>query len=131
MNRVVDVRLAGGKRVDAEINGMVIHTDQAVENGGESSAPEPFHLFVASIATCAAVYALEFCQAREIPTEGMGLTLTYEWNEKKQACERFNIDLRLPPDFPDKYKRAVIRVMDLCAVKRHIVNPPEFLITAG
>jgi ribosomal protein S12 methylthiotransferase accessory factor len=108
MKRIVDVRLAGGKKVDAEINGMVIHTDQAVENGGEGTAPEPFHLFVASIATCAAVYAFEFCQSREITVEGMGLTLSYEWNEKKHACERFDIHLKLPPGFPDKYKSAVI-----------------------
>ena len=73
---------------------------------------------------------MEVCQAREIPLEGMGLTMTCEWDETKQACEKFNINLRLPPGFPDKYKRAVIRVMDLCAVKRHIVNPPEFIITA-
>ena len=130
MNEVIDVTFPGGKKVDARINDMVIHTDQTIENGGEGTAPEPFHLFVASIATCAGVYALEFCQAREIPAEGMGLTMTYEWDERKQACEKFNINLRLPPGFPDKYKRAVIRVMDLCAVKRHIVNPPEFIITA-
>lgn len=131
MNKVIDVRFADGKKVDAHINGMVIHTDQTIENGGEGTAPEPFHLFVVSIATCAAIYALQFCQAREIPVEGMGLTMTYEWDEIKQACEKFNINLRLPPGFPDKYKRAVIRVMDLCAVKRHIVNSPEFVITAG
>jgi putative redox protein len=131
MNKVVDVRFPGGKKVDARVNDMVIHTDQAIENNGEGTAPEPFHLFVAPITTCAGVYALEFCRAREIPAEGMGLTMTYEWDERKQACERFDIDLKLPPGFPDKYKRAVIRVMDLCAVKRHIVNPPEFVITAG
>ncbi|MDD5207119.1 MAG: OsmC family protein [Desulfobacterales bacterium] len=130
MNKVIDVTFPGGKKVYAQINDRIIHTDQTIENGGEGTAPEPFHLFVASIATCAGVYALEFCQARKIPAEGMGLTMTYEWDERKQACEKFNINLRLPPGFPDKYKKAVIRVMDLCAVKRHIVNPPEFIITA-
>lgn len=130
MDKSIAVKFPGGKRVDAQIGGMVIHTDQAVENGGGGAAPEPFHLFLASIATCAGIHALEFCQAREMSVEGMGLTLTYEWNEKKQACESLHIDLKLPPGFPDKYKKAVIRVMDLCAVKRHIVNPPEFIITA-
>jgi putative redox protein len=130
MEKSIAVKFSGGKKVDARIGDMVIHTDQARENGGEGTAPEPFHLFLASIATCAGIYALEFCQAREMPSEGMALTLTYDWNEKKQACERLHIDLKLPPGFPDRYKKAVIRVVDLCAVKRHIMNPPEFIITA-
>jgi uncharacterized OsmC-like protein len=131
MVKSIAVKFPGVKKVDAQIGDMVIHTDQAIENGGEGTAPEPFHLFLASIATCAGIYALEFCQTREISSEGMGLTLTYEWNEKKHGIERLHIDLKLPPGFPDRYKKAVIRVMDLCAVKRHIVNPPEFVITAG
>jgi ribosomal protein S12 methylthiotransferase accessory factor len=61
----------------------------------------------------------------------MALTMTYDWDEKKQACERLHIGLKLPPGFPERYKKAVIRVMDLCAVKRHIMNPPEFILTAG
>jgi ribosomal protein S12 methylthiotransferase accessory factor len=130
MEKSITVEFPGGKRADATVGDRVIHTDQPIENGGEGTAPEPFHLFLASIATCAGIYALEFCQAREMSTEGMGLTLTYHWDEKKQACERLHIDLRLPPGFPDRYKKPVIRVMDLCAVKRHILNPPEFVITA-
>jgi hypothetical protein len=73
---------------------------------------------------------LEFCQAREISTEGMTLNLSYDWDEKKLTCERLSIDLKLPFGFPDKYRKAVIRVMDLCSVKKHILKPPEFVMTA-
>jgi hypothetical protein len=33
-----------------------------------------------------------------------------------------------PPEFPEKYKKAVVRVMDLCSVKKQILNPPAFFI---
>jgi putative redox protein len=131
MEKTVDVFFPGGKRVDARMGGMVVRTDQTKENGGEETAPEPFQLFLASIATCAGIYALEFCQAREIPTEGMALTLSYEFDEKKQVCERLKIDLKLPDGFPEKYKKAVVRVMDLCSVKKTMMQPPEFVITAN
>ena len=88
-------------------------------------------LFLASIATCAGIYALEFCRAREVPTEGMRLTMTCEMDEKNQVCERVSIDLKVPEGFPEKYKKAVVRVMDLCGVKKHIFKPPEFVITAS
>lgn len=131
MSGKIDVSFPGGKRVDATIGDMTIHTDQTFENGGTGTAPEPFQLFLASIATCAGIYALEFCQAREIPSEGMTLSMSYEFDEKKQLVERLHIDLKAPPGFPERYKKAVVRVMDLCSVKKHIMNPPEFLLTAS
>lgn len=131
MKKTIEVSFPGGKRVDAKIGNMVVPTDQALENGGTGTAPEPFQIYLASIATCAGIYALGFCRAREVATEGMTLTLTYEMDEKNQVCERLNIDLKLPSDFPEKYKKAVVRVMDLCSVKKHILKPPEFVITTS
>jgi len=131
MSGKIDVTFAGGKRVDAVIEGMLIRTDQTVENGGTGTAPEPFQLFLASIATCAGIYALEFCRARELSSEKMALTMHCEWDEKKHAIERMTIDLKLPPGFPDRYRKAIVRVMDLCSVKKHILNPPEFVITTS
>jgi putative redox protein len=131
MSGKIDVTFPGGKRVDATIGGMLIRTDQTVENGGTETAPEPFELFLASIATCAGIYAIEFCQARELSSEGMALTMHCEWDEKKHAIEKMTIDLKLPPGFPDRYRKAIVRVMDLCSVKKHILNPPEFVITTS
>lgn len=129
MKKSIEVVFSGGKRVDAKIGDMIVPTDQPKENGGEETAPEPFQLFLASIATCAGIYALEFCRSREISTEGMSLSLSYLFDEKKHACERLDIMLKLPTGFPEKYKRAVVKSMDQCTVKRHILRPPDFVIT--
>jgi uncharacterized OsmC-like protein len=131
MEKTIAVEFPGGKRVDARMDGVLIPTDQTKERGGEGTAPAPFQLFLASIATCAGIYALEFCRARGISGEGMTLTMSYEWDEKKHAIETMRIQLMLPPGFPDQYKKAVVRAMDLCSVKKHIIHPPEFVITTN
>jgi putative redox protein len=131
MSKTLEVYFPGGKRIDAKIGDFVVHTDQSLANGGEESAPEPLQIFLASIATCAGIYALEFCQAREISSEGMALTMRCEWDEKQQSIEKLHIDLKVPPGFPDRYKKAVARVIDLCSVKKHIIHPPEFIITVN
>jgi uncharacterized OsmC-like protein len=128
---VLDVSFPGGKRVDAKIGKFVAKTDQSVSYGGDASAPEPFQLFLASIATCAGVYALNFCQSRQIETDGMLLTMECDWDEEKKRYEKFSINLKLPEDFSEKYRKAVIKAMDLCAVKKHMINPPEFEITTS
>ena len=127
----VEVSFPGGKKVDAQIGKFRINTDQAVTNGGEESAPEPFQLFLASIATCAGIYAVSFCQSRKIPLDGMTLSMKCDWDEDKKMYSKMSINLRLPEGFDEKYQRAIVRSMDLCSVKKHMINPPEFEITAS
>ena len=128
---LLDVSFPGGKRVDAKIGKFVAKTDQSIAYGGDASAPEPFQLFLASLATCAGIYALNFCQVRKIETNGMSLTMECEWDEEKKRYEKFSLNLKLPEGFSQKYRKAVIKSMDLCAVKRHMVDPPEFEITTS
>jgi ribosomal protein S12 methylthiotransferase accessory factor len=120
------VRFPGGKRVDAEYDGMTIRTDQSPKDGGEGSAPPPFDLFLASIATCAGIYVKGYCDARSIPTEGVGLEMQIEREPGKYRVARLVLEIRLPEGFPEKHREAVIRAADLCAVKKHILQPPAF-----
>jgi putative redox protein len=70
----IHVTFPGGKRVDADFGTQVVKTDQSREHGGEGTAPEPFDLFLASLATCAGLYVLGFCNARGLSTDGIELT---------------------------------------------------------
>ncbi len=122
------VRFPGGKRVDAEYSGFTIRTDQPPQGGGEGTAPPPFDLFLASIATCAGIYVKGYCDSRAIATEGLGLEMRIERDPEKSRVARLVLEIRLPEGFPDKHREAVIRAADLCAVKKHILNPPAFEI---
>ena len=122
------VTFPGGKRVDAEYGGFTIRTDQSGLGGGEGSAPPPFDLFLASIATCAGIYVKGFCDSRGIPTVGLGLDMHVETEPASHRVGRLVLEIRLPQDFPETHREAVIRAADLCAVKKHILNPPAFEI---
>ena len=119
----------GGLTVSASFRGHDILTDQPEKAGGGNAAPPPFDLFLASIGTCAGFYALRFCQSRGIATEGLAVTLEPVRDPETRRIGRIRIDVRLPPGFPARYRRAVVRAIDQCAVKRHILEPPEFEVT--
>ena len=127
----MDMRIyfAGGKRVDAQYKGFNIQTDQSVMNGGEGKSPPPFDLFLASLGTCAGFYVLIFCQERDIPTKDIDLVLRTLRDTESRMIKKITIYINLPDGFPDKYKNAVRQAADLCAVKKHIINAPEFEIT--
>jgi len=114
----------GGARVDAHFNGFTVKTDQPPQGGGEGAAPTPFSTFLASLGTCAGIYVLGFCRQRGIPTAGIRLLQRMESDPQTGLISRVSLDIQLPPAFPDKYREAVIRSAEQCAVKKHLEHPP-------
>ena len=128
MKESLVVSFPGGKKVDVDIGNFKINTDQSHEHGGDASAPEPFAMFLASLASCAGIFALGFCQSREISTEGFALYLDWENEDKPPFAAKARFRLVLPKDFPEKYQASIIRSVEKCRVKHYIHNPPEFSI---
>jgi ribosomal protein S12 methylthiotransferase accessory factor len=120
----IEVTFPGGKRVDARVGSYVVHTDQPVEAGGAGSAVAPFDLFLASLATCAGIYVLGFCQARGLSTEGIGLRQRVEVDPATKLPKHVRLELALPPSFPEKYRAAVLRAAEGCKVKKTIAAAP-------
>ncbi|MES9816437.1 MAG: OsmC family protein [Candidatus Thiodiazotropha sp.] len=122
----IQVSFTGGKRIQAKIGDYTIETDQPLRYGGDASAPAPFDLFLASLATCAGIYAWNFCESRKLSTEGMDLRMDCVNDEKKKMIVKVTFRLTLPDGFPEKYLSGIVRAMELCAVKRHMMDTPEF-----
>jgi ribosomal protein S12 methylthiotransferase accessory factor len=130
---VMTITFPGGKKVNAEMNGVIIPTDQPIADGGDGSAPSPFNYFLASLGTCAGIYILSFCQQRYISTEGLALTQRMEFAVDESGHKRLSkvtLDIMLPVGFPEKYRNAIVKTAELCSVKKVITNPPEFAIEA-
>lgn len=126
----MQIYFPGGKRVYADYGGFTIETDQPARGGGDGSAPAPFDLFLASIGTCAGIFALGFMQQRGIDPTGSGIAMDAHFDPEKGLIGHVDIQLTLPPEFPEKYRNAIVNAMELCSVKKHLHNPPEFNVTA-
>ncbi|OGN89667.1 MAG: osmotically inducible protein OsmC [Chloroflexi bacterium RBG_13_48_10] len=116
----------GGDRVDAHFGPFTVMTDQPNKSGDLGSAPAPFSLFLASIATCAGIYVLGFCRQRNLPTEGMRIIQRSNRNSQTGMVESVDIEIQTPPNFPEKYLPSLVRSAELCAVKKHLEKPPVF-----
>jgi ribosomal protein S12 methylthiotransferase accessory factor len=125
------VTFPGGKRVDAVAEGFTLHTDQPRDRGGDGSAPEPFTLFLASLGTCAGLYVVGFCKARNIPTDGIKILQRSENDPKTGRLVSVGLDVQLPPSFPQQYRDAVARAAAACKVKKTLFDPPQFAVTAS
>ena len=114
------VDFPGGARVNAHFGSFTVETDQPSSNGSEGTAPTPFEVFLASLATCSGIYVLGFCKTRGIPFEGIRLP------------SKIRLEIQLPQSFPRQYASALVRAAESCLVKKTLENPPAFeVVTTG
>lgn len=120
MDMIID--FPGGLKVDAHFRGHTIKTDQP----NDDTAPMPFELFLASIGTCAGIYVLGFCKQRNLPTEGIRIVQRNHANPMTGLMDNIELEIQVPPTFPEQYHAALVRSAELCKVKKTLENPPTF-----
>ncbi|MFZ5821247.1 MAG: OsmC family protein [Chloroflexota bacterium] len=127
MEMIID--FPGGARVDAHFGPYTVATDQPPAGGGDGSAPTPFAVFLASLGTCAGIYVLGFCRQRGLPTDGIRIVQRMYSNPMTGLVSKVDLEIQVPPTFPEKYRPSLIRSAELCAVKKHFEQPPVFDVT--
>ncbi|HNZ01865.1 MAG TPA: OsmC family protein [Anaerolineaceae bacterium] len=123
MEMIID--FPGGARVDAHFGPFTVPTDQPPA----ASAPTPFAVFLASIGTCAGIYVLGFCRQRGLPTDGIQIVQRVVSNPLTQMVDSIDLEIQVPPDFPEKYYDALVKSANQCKVKKTLENPPVFNVT--
>ena len=112
----------GGSRVDAHFGSFTVKTDQLPA----ATAPTPFATFLASLGTCAGIYVLGFCQQRGLSAEGIRIMQRMHTDTQTGMVGKIDLEIQVPPSFPEKYLPSLVRAAELCAVKKHLESPPAF-----
>jgi len=63
-----------------------------------------------------------------LPTDGVRIIQKTHSNPATGLIEQFDLEIQVPENFPEKYKEALIRSVELCAVKKHFDDPPRLNI---
>jgi ribosomal protein S12 methylthiotransferase accessory factor len=126
----LQVSLDGDKRVSTRVGNHTITTDQPVKSGGADSAPAPFDLFLASIATCAGFFVQSYCQSKQIDTTGIGVTLSTRRDPESKKITALVTTIDIPPHLPAHLHKTLCKVAAQCAVTKTIESQPEFIVEA-
>jgi len=124
----IEVYFEEGAKVNARLGNHVVKTDQKIHGGGEDSAPAPFDYFLASMATCAGIYVKVFCTKRGIDPSEIRIIQKHRNDSETRKLIGIDLDIVLPDGFPEKYREAVIKAADQCAVKRLFKDPPAIVV---
>jgi putative redox protein len=86
----------------------------------------PFLIFLATAGMCSAVYVQAFMSQRGMSLDGVKILQKMNYNQFNNQVTDIDINVDLPASFPEKYKSAIINVVNQCPVKQHLLEPPTF-----
>ncbi|MCS6951407.1 MAG: OsmC family protein [Bryobacterales bacterium] len=117
-------RYLNGVKFSIECGRHVLVCDQPAENGGDGAGPSPPDLLLASLAACAAYYALRYLQARSLPTEGLMVRVTAHKASPPPRLDAFRVELRLPA-LDERHREGVLRAVKSCLIHNTLTEAAE------
>ncbi len=103
-----------------------IACDQPAENGGFDEGMTPPELLLASLASCAGFYAVQYLRkhAPDIK-QGTRVRVTAEKAKNPARMENFIIEVDVPLELTEEHKKGIETAVHHCLIHNTLLNPPK------
>lgn len=128
MPKTITVTHENGVKLKIEREGHVLYSDQPPEENGNDEGLSPTEFLVVALAGCAGYFAVRFLQTRKLSTAGFKVDIDYEYADNPRRLGKFKMKLTLPQDFPEKYRKAIVKSVENCTVHNTLTHPPEITV---
>ncbi len=102
--------------------------DQPAENGGEDAGMTPPELMLASLASCAAFYAVQYLKCRNLAETGVEVSVTADKLKQPARLGNFHIQVKCPVALTDEQTEGLMRSVHHCLIHQTLLSPPEVKI---
>lgn len=123
------VNYLGDVQFEAETRGHKIICDQPLDNGGADEGMTPPEFLLASLATCAGFYAVQYLNARKLSSEGLKVKVTAEKVLNPARLDQFVLTIETPTDLSEKDAEGVRRSAEKCLVHNTLLMPPSISLS--
>ncbi len=112
-----------GSKFEVTARGHRVICDQPADNGGTDQGMTPPEFLLASLATCAAYYAAQYLQARDLPAENLGVTVHAKKAQQPARLGSFRIELTgVELDAP--HQAGLLRAVKACLIHNTLLGQP-------
>lgn len=122
----VEVSFPDSTKIQSRCKGLVVETGLPPDRGGDPEALGPFDVLLCSLANCTGFHVLTFLQERGMSTSDAGVTIEGTRSARTHLLEKVSLTIRVPKDFPEKYRDPMVRAAAQCLVKAQLGQQPEF-----
>ena len=100
-------------------------SDQSVENKGYDEGMTPPELFLASLGSCAAFYAVDYLKRNELSQEGCRVRVTADKTKAPTRLDNFHIEVEIPDSLTADQVRGVDEAVHRCLIHNTLLHPPK------
>ncbi|RLI51813.1 OsmC family peroxiredoxin [Candidatus Bathyarchaeota archaeon] len=124
----LSVKYLKGKKFEIICRSHRIIIDQPESEGGTDQGVTPIELLNASLASCAAFYAMTFLKRRISTFSGLEIRSTWLYLEDPHRVGTIHLSIVLPQRLSEYEKRGLLRIVQHCTVENTLKYPPQIHI---
>ncbi len=121
----ITTRYLGDMLFESQLGRHTLFIDVPATMGGTDRAPTPPELFVASLGSCVAAFAAQYCNRSGINAEGMTVTVNFDKVENPTRLTNLRVTIHLPHGVCGDREGALLRVAEHCPVHETIATLSE------
>ena len=111
-------------RFEVKARQHTVICDQPADNGGADTGMTPPEFLLASLASCAAFYAMQYLKSRNLAETGVEVKVTAEKLKPPARLGNFVIAVDCPVPLTDDQMQALERSVKHCLVHNTLLNVP-------
>jgi len=93
-------------------------TDVSPEQGGEGSGPSPHDLYDAALGACKALTVLLYAKHKNIPVEGIEVTVERDASQERSGIYRLSTELSLTGNLTASQREELLRIAQKCPIHK-------------
>jgi len=124
----VEVTHIGDVQFSMKTRSHTIYTDQPQENGGWDEAMTPPELFLSSIGSCAAFYAVAYLKKKGLPFEGTVVEIAAEKLTSPARLGEIEIAVKTPSELSPEHRAGVDDSVHRCILHNTLMQPPKIKV---
>jgi uncharacterized OsmC-like protein len=120
----VSATYLGGVKFEAEARGHRVICDQPVAGGGADEGMTPPEYLLASLATCAGYYAVQYLKTRGLPTDELKVRVTAQKAAQPARLTSFSIEVTAP-GVDERHEAGLFRAVKACLIHNTLTAGPD------
>lgn len=124
----VKVKHQGNVKFEIGARRHTLISDQPADNGGQDEGMTPPELFLASLASCAAFYAVAYLKKKGLQRPGVEVRVTAEKAGPPARLDQFRIEVDVPGPLSEEDRAGVDRSVHHCLIHNTLLQPPAIKI---
>lgn len=129
----LSVVYSGGKQFEAIARDHRIICDQPLDDNGTDRGMTPPELFLAGLGSCAAYYAAEYLNVRDLPSAGLEVKVSALKSGTPVRITDIQISVLAPglENLHDRHRDGVKRAVQSCLLHNTLAVPATITISIG